>query len=259
MSVAALNNGVPVAGLSVSFIDGKKGTFSPNPAITNSSGIASTSFTLPATAGTVTVTAGRVGYTSASFTETVTAPVETLAVNGGNNQSGNVSTALPTPLTVLATTEWHSNRWRQRCLYRWRRRNVQSQSAVSNSSGIASTSYTLPATAGTYTVTGSSSGYSSATFTETATSSVAVTQLGLFSGGKQTGTVGTSSAAADCHSSQGCGRRAGGGSSYQLHRRRGRKVLPESGDYEFDRSGQHNLYLADRRAKPGCHSVRSGA
>ena len=191
LSVAALNNGVPVAGLSVSFIDGKKGTFSPNPAITNSSGIASTSFTLPTTAGTVTVTAGSVGYTSATFTETVTAPVETLAVNGGNNQSGNVSTALPTPLTVLATTGGTVTAGVSVAFTDGAGGTFSPNPAVSNSSGIASTTYTLPATAGTYTVTASSSGFSSATFTETATSSVAVTQLGLSSGGKQTGTVGT--------------------------------------------------------------------
>jgi hypothetical protein len=192
LSVTALNNGVPVAGLSVSFVDGKKGSFSPNPAITNSSGVASTSFTLPATAGNVTVTAGSIGYTSATFTETVTAPIETLAVNGGNNQSGNVSTTLPTPLTVLATKGGTATAGVSVAFTDGGVGGVFSPNpAVSNSSGIASTSYTLPATAQTVTITASSSGYSSATFSETATSSVAVTQLGLSSGGKQTGTVGT--------------------------------------------------------------------
>jgi hypothetical protein len=192
LSISALNNGVPVAGLSVSFVDGKKGSFSPNPAITNSSGIASTSFTLPTTAGAVTVTAGSVGYTSASFKETVTAPVETLAVNGGNNQSGNVSTTLPTPLTVLATKGGTVTSGVSVAFTDGGVGGVFSPNpAVTNSSGIASTSYTLPATAQTVSITASSSGYSSAIFTETATSSVAVTQLGLSSGGKQTGTVGT--------------------------------------------------------------------
>jgi len=191
LSVSATNNGVPVAGLSVSFIDGKKGSFSPNPAITNSSGIASTNFTLPQTAGTITVTAGAIGYTSATLTETATSSVKTLAVNGGNNQTGTVSTALPTALSVLATTNGTATSGVSVSFTDGAGGTFSPNPAISNSSGIASTIYTLPATAGTYTVTGSSSGYSSATFTETAQSSVTVTQLQLVSGGKQTGTVGT--------------------------------------------------------------------
>jgi hypothetical protein len=191
LSVSAANNGVPVVGLSVSFIDGKKGTFSPNPAVTNSSGIASTNFTLPVTAGTITVTAGAIGYTSASLTETATATVKTLAVNGGNNQTGTVSTALPTALTVLATTNGTATSGVSVSFTDGAGGTFSPNPAISNSSGIASTIYTLPATAGTYTVTGSSSGYTSTTFTETAQSAVSVTQLQLVSGGKQTGTVGT--------------------------------------------------------------------
>lgn len=191
LSISATNNGVPVVGLSVSFIDGKKGTFSPNPAVTNSSGIASTNFTLPQTAGAVTVTAGAIGYTSASFTETATATVKTLAVNGGNNQTGTVSTALPTALTVLATTNGTATSGVSVSFTDGAGGTFSPNPAISNSSGIASTTYTLPSTPGIYTVTGSSSGYTSATFTETAQNAVTVTQLQLVSGGKQTGTVGT--------------------------------------------------------------------
>jgi hypothetical protein len=192
LTVSATNNGVPVSGLSVSFIDGKKGTFSPNPAITNSSGIASTNFTLPQTAGTITVTAGAIGYTSANLTETATSSVKTLAVNGGNNQTGTVSTTLPTALTVLATINGTATSGVSVSFSDGTGGGTFTPNpAISNSSGIASTSYTLPATAGTYTVTASSSGYSSTTFTETAQSSVTVATLQLVSGGKQTGTVGT--------------------------------------------------------------------
>jgi hypothetical protein len=190
--VEATNNGTAVSGLSVTFIDnGAKGTFNPATAVTNSSGIASTIYTLPKSAKSITITAGSVGYTSATFKETSTV-TKTLAVNGGNNQSGVTSTTLPTALTVLATSNGIAVSGVSVSFTDGTGGGTFSPNpAVSNSSGIASTSYTLPGTAGTYTVTASSTGYSSATFTETATTAVAVTQLQLVSGGKQTGTVGT--------------------------------------------------------------------
>jgi hypothetical protein len=66
--------GNPVSGNNVTFSDGGAGgTFSnANPVVTNSSGIASQLYTLPASAGTVTITAAAAGVsTSAVFTETV--------------------------------------------------------------------------------------------------------------------------------------------------------------------------------------------
>jgi hypothetical protein len=184
-------NGTPTAGVSVSFTDGAGGTFSPNPAVTNSSGIASTSYTLPATAGTYTVTASSTGYTSATFTETATTAVKTLAASGGNNQTGAAGTTLLTALTTAATVNGTPTAGVSVSFTDGAGGTFSPNPAVTNSSGIASTSYTLPATAGTYTVTASSTGYTSATFTETATGSVSVAALGLVSGGKQTGTVAT--------------------------------------------------------------------
>lgn len=191
LTVEATNNGSAVSGVSVTFKDNKAGgTFNPGTAVTNSSGIASTIYTLPKSAKSITVTAGAVGYTSTTFKETSTV-TKTLAVNGGNNQTGVSGTTLPTALTVLATNNGTAVSGVSVSFTDGAGGTFSPNPAVSNSSGIASTSYTLPATAGTYTVTASSTGYSSATFTETATTSVAVTQLQLVSGGKQTGTVGT--------------------------------------------------------------------
>jgi hypothetical protein len=64
--------GNPVSGSSVTFSDGGAGgTFSnPNPVVTGSSGIASQFYTLPASPGTVTISASAAGLTSAVFTET---------------------------------------------------------------------------------------------------------------------------------------------------------------------------------------------
>jgi len=191
LTAEATNNGTPVSGVTVTFKDNKAGgTFNPTNAVTNSSGIASTMYTLPTTAKTITVTAGAVGYTSTTFKETSTV-TKTLAVNGGNNQSGTVGTTLPTALTTLATSNGVAVSGVSVAFADGSTGTFSPNPAITNSSGIASTSYTLPATAGTYTVTSSSTGYSSATFTETATTVVTVTQLQLISGGKQTGTVGT--------------------------------------------------------------------
>ncbi len=187
LSVTATNNGVPVAGASVSFIDGKKGSFSPNPAITNSSGVASTNFTLPATNQTVTVTAGILGYTNASFTETA-ATIQILTPTAGNNQSGATGSTLPTALTVEATKNG-SPVSGVTVTFTGTGGTFGTPTVTTGSNGLASTTYTLPTTAGTYTVTASATSYTSGTFTETAT--VAVAKLGLVSGGKQTGTVGT--------------------------------------------------------------------
>jgi hypothetical protein len=191
LSVEATSGGSAVAGVSVTFKDNKAGgTFNPGTAVTNSSGIASTIYTLPKSAKTITVTAGSVGYTSTTFTEKSTV-TKTLAVNGGNNQTGVAGTTLPTALTVSATNNGIAVSGVSVAFTDGSTGTFSPNPAVTNSSGIASTTYTLPTTAGTYTVTGSSAGYSSAKFTETATTSVAVTQLQLVSGGKQTGTVGT--------------------------------------------------------------------
>ena len=191
LTLEATNNGSAVSGVSVTFKDNKAGgTFNPGTAVTNSSGIASTIYTLPKSAKSITVTAGAVGYTSTTFKETSTV-TKTLAVNGGNNQTGVAGTTLPTALTVLATNNGSAVSGVSVSFTDGAGGTFNPNPAVSNSSGIASTSYTLPATAGTYTVTASSTGYSSATFTETSTTAVAVTQLQLVSGGKQSGTVGT--------------------------------------------------------------------
>jgi Putative Ig domain/Bacterial Ig-like domain (group 1) len=191
LTVKATNNGTAVSGLKVSFIDNKaQGSFNPPNPITNSSGIATTMYTLPPSAKNITITAGAIGYTSATFKETSTV-TKTLAVNGGNNQSGPAGTKLPTALSVLAKNGSTAVSGVSVSFTDGSGGVYSPNPAITNSSGIASTSYTLPATAGTYTTTASSTGYSSATFTETATTSTTVAQLGLVSGGKQTGTVGT--------------------------------------------------------------------
>jgi hypothetical protein len=189
LAVLASSDGSPVQGVSVTFSDGGAGgSFGTPTATTGSNGMASTTYTLPATAQTVTITASSSGYMSTTFTET--AAVWALSASAGNNQSGMVNTTLPTALTVLASSSGSP---------------VQGVSvtfsdsgaggtfgtptATTGSNGMASTTYTLPASVETITITASSSEYTSATFTETSTPSVS--SISQVSGGKQSGAVGT--------------------------------------------------------------------
>ena len=192
LSVLATVNGNPASGISVTFSDsGSGGSFGTPVATTGSNGIASTIYTLPATAQTIAINATSSGYSTATFTETATANVELLTASGGNNQLGSVGTTLPTALTVTATKNGSAAAGVTVTFSDGGAGGTfGSPTAITGSNGTASSTYTLPSTAKTVTITAASSGYTSAIFTETATSS-SVTTLVLSSGGRQTGTVGT--------------------------------------------------------------------
>jgi hypothetical protein len=109
----------------------------------------------------------------------------------GNGQTGTVNTTLPVALaaqivnqatgsgipgvTVTFTAKGGGT--------------LGSPTGVTNANGEVSTTYTLPEKIGTYTVSASATGYSSAVFTETATAGTA-TALEIMSGNEQTTTVG---------------------------------------------------------------------
>lgn len=185
-----LNNGQVVPGVTVTFSDGGAGgTFGTPTAVTGSNGQASTTYT-PASSGTLTITAASAGYTSGTFTETITPAIKTLSATAGNNQSGFVSTALPVALTVTATSNGSPV---QGVTVNFSDNGAGgtfgTPSVVTGSNGTASSTYTLPATAQTINITASATNYTSATFTETSTPTVAT--IMMVSGGKQAGTVGT--------------------------------------------------------------------
>ncbi len=189
LTVFASSNGSPAAGVSVMFSDGGAGGLFGNSVVTtDANGNASTTYTLPATAQTVTITASSSGYTSATFTET--AAVCALSATDGNNQSGMVSTLLPTALTVLAScNSTPMSGVNVTFSDAGAGGSFGTPVATTNGSGIASTTYTLPAAVETVTITAASSGYASTTFSETSTPFVAT--ITVVSGGKQSGTVGT--------------------------------------------------------------------
>jgi hypothetical protein len=192
LTATATNNGNPVSGVVVNFTDGGLGGTFGNPTVTTGAdGTATTTYTLPPNiAQTITVSATNSNYSTASFTESATAPVQVLSVNGGNNQTGAGGTTLPTALSVLATSNGTPM---MGVTVSFNDGGVGgsfgSPTAVTNSSGIATTTYTLPTGAQTVTINATSSGYTAATFTETATA--ATQTLTVSSGNNQTGAVGT--------------------------------------------------------------------
>jgi hypothetical protein len=108
LSVEVLNSytGQPVQGVTVTFTAlPAGGTFGSPTAATNAAGIATTTYTLPTKAGTITITATGSGpsTTTTYFQETATAgPVASLALVSGGRQKGTVATTLPAPVVVTA-------------------------------------------------------------------------------------------------------------------------------------------------------------
>jgi outer membrane protein assembly factor BamB len=96
--------GLPIAGVPVTFSDGGKGGVFSNPTgTTDSNGQVSTTYTLPKTPQTITITVTNAGYAPATFTENdVLGPLATLSTVSGGKQSGTVGTTLPAPLVVKA-------------------------------------------------------------------------------------------------------------------------------------------------------------
>ena len=104
---AKTSSGAIVVGAPITFADGGVGgTFSPNPAVTGSNGEASTTFTLPTVAKTLTVTA--LDQTvSVNITETSKPGTATnLTIVQGNDQSAHPNNKLPKKLIVSVTDQY---------------------------------------------------------------------------------------------------------------------------------------------------------
>ncbi len=165
----AYNNGVP--GVNVAF-SVSAGSLSPASAVTDAKGFASTVYTLPTKSGTYSVKASAAGLTTISFPETATASSPaSIAVTGGNNQKAAAGSTLPLALTVVvrdqygnpvpnASVTFSDNGAGGTFFY--------ANPVLTSSTGIATQIYTLPAAPGTYTVSASVSGVTTAAnFTET--------------------------------------------------------------------------------------------
>ena len=157
LTVLASCNGSPVSGVSVAFSDaGAGGAFGTPVATTNGSGIASTTYTLPAAVETVTITAASSGYTSTTFTETSTPTVTSLTLVSGGKQNGTVGTALPQPFVVRAKNSSGKTVSGAPVTFTdaGAGGSFSPNPAVTGSTGQASTTYTLPQKPKNITATG---------------------------------------------------------------------------------------------------------
>lgn len=134
------------------------GSVSAPTSITDAGGVASIGYTLGATAGAQTASATVTGLQGSpvGFTMTANAGVAaTMALDGGNNQTGTVSTALPTQHTVIVKDS-HNNPVTG-VTVTWvvgdGGGNVSSGSPVTAATGIAGVTRTLGPSAGTHTDT----------------------------------------------------------------------------------------------------------
>jgi len=149
-----------VIGALVTYSSGAAGgTFTPNPATTGSTGLASTTFTLPTTAKTgFAVTASSGSLTPATFHESATAGAATIMVSaGGNKQTGKRGTQLAKALIVTLKDQYGNGVPNVTVTFtdNGAGGTLSSPSAITNIAGSASTMYTLPPTPGTFTITAS--------------------------------------------------------------------------------------------------------
>lgn len=185
----AQDNAVNAPGITVNWTT-TGGTLSAASSVTNAAGLASIDLTLPATAGTVTITGTRAddGTAIAVFTATATL-VRTLAVSSGNGQTAPTGTPLPAQLVALAqdngvnapgiTINWTTTGG-----------TLTAASSVTNAAGLANIGLTLPATPGAVTITGTRADDGTAVVVFSATATL-VRTLTVSSGNGQTAPTST--------------------------------------------------------------------
>lgn len=184
-----------IANVPVTFSDGGKGgSFNPTTANTNSSGIATTVFTLPTVVGNYTVTATSSGYSTTTFSETAIAGAPAkIATYSGNSQSGTVATTLPSPLVAVVKDSFGNFVANTAVTFNdgGLGGTFQPNPAMTAANGQASTTYTLPTVAKTgFPITASYGSGNPATFHETSTAGPA-NSMAITGGNKQSGAPGT--------------------------------------------------------------------
>jgi hypothetical protein len=158
-----------VTGASVSFTDGSGGTFNPNPAITASTGEATTSYTLPTVAKSLTVVAAA-GSVKVNVSEQATAgPATAVSVVTGNNQTAHVNTKLPKSLVVGVSDQYGNGIPGLTVTFtdNGAGGTFSTTTPVTNAHGQATVTYTTPSQTGTVTINATYSTLPSAVFTET--------------------------------------------------------------------------------------------
>ena len=169
--VATNYTGQPQTGVTVTFSDGGKGgSFNPPMAVTESGGTVSTVYTLPKVAGTYTLTASSPNFASVTATETATAGVvaTNLIIISGTHQTGSEGSVLAQPLVVEVQDANKNPVSGVTVQFKPVTEGaVNPASAVTDVDGLAQTNFQLPAVQGTFTVSASTTGAKSVSFSET--------------------------------------------------------------------------------------------
>lgn len=180
---------IQTPGVSVTFqATAKLGSFSNPNAVTNASGVATTSYTLPTTPGTYTITASSAGYATATFTVTATTGgPASLSINSGNSQKAAAKAPLPNPLKVKVKDASGNGVAGVQVTFSdgGAGGTLSSPTATTDSTGVASTSYTTGTKASVVSITASVAGLTPVVFKETVLAGPAAA-LSIFAGNNQT-------------------------------------------------------------------------
>jgi hypothetical protein len=163
-----------VTGFPVTFNDGGAGgIFNPATVSTDSTGRATTIYTLSKTSGTVHISASSPGFTDAKFTETALAGTATLVkTHSGFNQSAPVNTPLPAPVSAAVKDAWNNPVPNVVVTFSdgGAGGQLSATTATTDSNGFANVNYTTPPTAQVLFITATAAGVTTpAKFKETAT------------------------------------------------------------------------------------------
>lgn len=187
--------GNPVAGVEVSWSVTGGGSISPETVLTDDNGLAAAERVLGATAGAQGARATVAGFNGSPVTfshSAVPANPTALVLVGGDDQTGPSGFALTDSLVVRLEDD-NGNGIGNRSIS-WivssGSGTVSPATATTDPNGLAATSWTLPGSVGSFTVSGVFSGLPPVQFSATATAD-APTTLELVSGNNQSAAVGT--------------------------------------------------------------------
>jgi plastocyanin len=180
LQVVVTTGGTPTPGITVNWSTAAAGgAVSPTSSDTDADGIASTTWTLGTTAGAQTATATVTGATGSPVIFSASAAAgaaATLEDASGNNQTGEINTALPQPLVAIATDEFGNAVAGVAVNWAATAATLSASSDVTDASGVSDVTVTLGGTPGPITITAASEGLdgSPLTFTATATDAAAI-------------------------------------------------------------------------------------
>jgi len=146
-------NGTGIAGVTVSFSDGgKKGVFNPASAVSDVNGNVSTTYTLPKTVGTYTITASAPNAASMTLTETaISGGAAKIITYSGNKQTQQAGSVLAAQLRVkIEDASGNGVPGVTATFVDPKGGTFNPTSGVSDAKGLIAVSYQLPNAAGTY-------------------------------------------------------------------------------------------------------------